>query len=656
MKIIVKFIEFVLVLVLLNGCSSKSSGVPTGGPESNAASSIAAYDKDGRIYVASTTLEGDVVYSTTSTPDNWSTWEPINSPPPGGFSTDTSPILLKTSSINKELRIYARGSDNNLYRAIKVESNPWSSWELLISDGNISGNVSITLTRGEPSLIPEEHIVYSSNGNCEYHRITDSSGHIKNTWQNCVESVIASDSIGEVGVVLRSENTMDFKIIKRTSPLVAQGSGSYAPNIQALTQWDISDIRTLSKISFSISSLVRFGNNYHVVFSNRELLDDVSMNYKYSLKHLWFVQANNSVGLSYDLFEREVREYLTTGISHPIPELILYRNKLLSLWSFNGNIGASRWDNADPAFKWIDYPIVGNGKFKPSIISYDRRSYISDYGSPQYGNDAYAIVSDTQQNGKSRLVVISKELMRYDINRELTLYDSHSDTLAEPCNPPESLEPTIISNIDTEKRAVLTEIGFNLWMFPDWMTRNIYSGFTDFMCNSPEGVWKDGQTPCQTQRLPVYIKAQGGMFNCRGAWINRDKPYFGVWEELGHYFGPSLGFGTAMVPSQSLANITGIPLSTLNEGRLIFSESLTACNTPSPRCTGFTGIGGNYDAGGVEHSFMYVIYYYLIDGDLLRSFIAEDLLIGNNLLQRKYNWIKNNIFRGIEYRDKGEPI
>ncbi len=35
---------------------------------------------------------------------------------------------------------------------------------------------------------------------------------------------------------------------------------------------------------------------------------------------------------------------------------------------------------------------------------------------------------------------------------------------------------------------------------------------------------------------------------------------------------------------------------------------------------------------------------------------GDDLSTGNDLLQRKYNWIKQNIFKGIEYRNDFEPV
>ncbi len=402
---------------------------------------------------------------------------------------------------------------------------------------------------------------------------------------------------------------------------------------------------------------MRFDDSYHVVFTNSKLLDDVSQSFSFRLKHAWFDSRLGDVQL------REVAKYQPIDDIHALPDLVLYRNKLLSTWKVvNGRILSARWDNADPALPWITYGRTGSGlgRHRPAIVSFNRRPFVSsgEMGSPQYGDDAYAIISGTRQNGKPEFIVISRALMRKDLAREVTLYNSRSDTLDPVCRgTSEPFGPEKITNLWSEERVVLSEIGFNLWVFPKWMIHSLYSDFTTWMCTSTDGQWQDGHTPCQTSRLPVYIKDTGGMFNCGGAWINRDKSYIGVWEEMGHYFTPALGFGTSIIPTQASADFTGISLPILTAGRQLFSEETGSCTgMPSPRCTGFTGYGGNYDNGGVEHSFMYTIFYYLTKGDELRQFIVADLATGSDLLQRKYNWIKENIFRGIEYRNNLEPI
>jgi hypothetical protein len=74
------------------------------------------------------------------------------------------------------------------------------------------------------------------------------------------------------------------------------------------------------------------------------------------------------------------------------------------------------------------------------------------------------------------------------------------------------------------------------------------------------------------------------------------------------------------------------------------------------RCRGFTGHAGNYDAGSRQHSFIYAAYYYFSDGDQLRLWAQQDLSVGDDLLKRKYDWIRQYIFRGVEFKRDNEPL
>jgi len=47
---------------------------------------------------------------------------------------------------------------------------------------------------------------------------------------------------------------------------------------------------------------------------------------------------------------------------------------------------------------------------------------------------------------------------------------------------------------------------------------------------------------------------------------------------------------------------------------------------------------------------------YFSDGDQLRQWIQEDLKAGDTLRQRKYNWIKQYIFRGVEFKKDNQLL
>ncbi len=116
-------------------------------------------------------------------------------------------------------------------------------------------------------------------------------------------------------------------------------------------------------------------------------------------------------------------------------------------------------------------------------------------------------------------------------------------------------------------------------------------------------------------------------------------------------------------PPTSIHEIrAGIPLSALTSAFTLFGTRVNAdcfggsgSNTcPSGRATGFTGEYSNYDVTSRQHSFIGAIRNYFTDGDQMRSWIQQDLQQSDTLLQSKYNWIKDYVFRGIEFKKDNE--
>jgi hypothetical protein len=102
-------------------------------------------------------------------------------------------------------------------------------------------------------------------------------------------------------------------------------------------------------------------------------------------------------------------------------------------------------------------------------------------------------------------------------------------------------------------------------------------------------------------------------------------------------------------PVEADAVRSHIPVSALQEAHSLFAERTGTCGGTVGRCSGFTGIANNYDSDGQEHSFIYLVYYYVSNGNQLREWVIQDAARGDTLLLRKYNWVKNYIFRGVEF-------
>jgi hypothetical protein len=159
----------------------------------------------------------------------------------------------------------------------------------------------------------------------------------------------------------------------------------------------------------------------------------------------------------------------------------------------------------------------------------------------------------------------------------------------------------------------------------------------------------------------------GNPFIDGGAWVFRgSEMQEDLLHELSHaVLDPVLGFiDSGSPPGAVHALRSGISEVDLRAGFQIFGEELFAgCNSnpPDPSCLagrarGFVNLSGqNYDRGSRQHSFIGAMRLYIHDGDLMRDHIADDDANGHDLLRRKYEWIRTNLFNGLEFKATFEP-
>lgn len=633
-----RVILILLLSSMITGCVV-NRWTSLNGPASTASPALSTH-VDGKIYAMTITAAGSAQYTSSALPGSWDAWQDIDSTQIAGFAVDTAPVLVRTTST---IFAYARGVDNNLYRATKVAGNQWSKWVPIINDQSILGRFSVAITQARgASNSYEQHVIYLTSSGCRYIRLINGNATLGKDWQGCVEAVIAGDNTGEIAIVGLFADEIRFQVAERSN------------------NWGFRAEQSLSQKGYVLSNLVRLNNSYHIIFANGKLLDDVSFDYRYRLLHFWFDASDEQLQI------REVASYTPKENVHALPALSGYRNKLIGVWVLpDGKVYSARWDNADPKFNWINYyrrSAGGEGKYMPALAAYDLRQYVPDSGADAYGDDLFAAIIANKEGGTLEFIIMSRAMMREDISKDYLILNSKSDGLVPECrSQSDPYGPDEVSNIWSDDRIVLTEIGFNLWMLPGWLAgKRVYANLTQHMC-TPGVPGFDKEIGCEKNRLPVIIKRSGGLFVCDGAWILRDNSYIKIWEETGHYLVLALGLEKGQYEFGDFATkLTGLPIAVIDEGRSLFSEGLGyqtgVCEPGGSRCPGFTGYGGNYDSGSLSHSFIYTMYYYLTKGDELRQFILDDYYQGNDLLYRKYNWIKENIFNGIEYRNELEPI
>lgn len=641
----------------------QSAWTPLPAITSNTTPAVSGHS-DGRVYTVAVAHSGLMAYTSTVAPGGWNVWQiigPAPAPfldPAFYFDPDTPPVLARDGNT---LYLFARGRNDNLYEAHKVGSNTWSSWHQLTTDGRVLGRLSVVLTRLAGTL--DVHVIHTSENSTVTYRRFDSSwnqGGLAQQWNNALEGVLATDGVNEVWAVIRTDDRR--LLIEKKSPPWTSAWQSVTGRLADGPQGEF----------FNISNAVYFGGAVHIAYAMKYLCDDVSGRYCHTLAH-----TRIRSGQADDGYVRFITDYTPQGSEHPQAELIVYRNKLVMAYKDpQGWVRYARWDNADPTTPWIGQEIVAwaSTHQRPALGVLNRRSFLSgnDYGTSNFGDDLFAVISDSRNNGLLWFINFSRAIFYRDIHPQLYVYTYNLNGGCPPQTDPSA--PTLVPDISQLGWPFFSELGYSFWMLPNWFAGSTGNRIfregprQDCLAGRTDGSGRFGFNPprCDTAKYVVIIKPGGGIYVCSGAWVNRGDDYLRIWEELGHPLSSMLGLkmdsGDPNTPTQAKADLTGIPLSALQQASSLFGQAVNNAQScqlgtaAAGRCRGFTGIAGNYDVGSEQHSFIYALYYYVSDGDQLRTWLNDDLANGVTLLRDKYTWIKQYIFRGVEFKRNNEPV
>jgi hypothetical protein len=628
---------------------------------------------DGQVYVVGVAFGGLVAYTSADSPGGWANWQIIGPQPtdtindPAFYADpDTPPVLLRDGNI---LYLFARGKDDNLYETSKNAGSAWAPWHQLTTDRRIMGRISVAITDTTPAspFAPVQaycHILYRSvNDTVEYRRffIGTSPWQESGTTEqvnNALEGTLGSDGKSQILAAVRTTNEK-LLILKKLHPWNA----SWKTVLSLTAEGPLGGYK-------DISNIVYLGGEFHLVYAVKYLAGDITPFYAYHLEHLHLSPGQNE---SFNFIASYDPQTLA-GEEHPKASLALYRNKLvLAYTDALGWVRAARWDNIDPARPWFGGDIVDPSRktsYRPALGWLDRRPFLfgADYGASNFGNDLFAALTEVGTNSL-HVVNYSRAILVQDVNSQFSSYDSHSDTLDPVCRAQnDPLAPTLISDIGLDGKPFFTELGFILWAMPDWMLGSYFKNAGTIGCQEGNLSGRfDPQPTCNETKYPAIIITQGRSGLCSGAWMHRADPYsWNIFHELMHAYQGGMGFTDDPQPAPGALNETrtGIPLSALTSGFTLFRTNLnsdcadnSATDTcPDTRAPGFTGYGNNYDASTRQHSFIGALYYYFYDGDQFRQWIKDDIGAGDTLLQQKYAWIKQYIFKGVEFRGENDPL
>ena len=619
------------------------------GPQTGVAPAVEGLESGttGTIYVVAITTAGQVRFTTTNTPTVFSAWATIGNT--FAAHPDTAPALVRDGN---QLHLAVRGADNNLYVSRTALGQPWSPWAQLTGDGSVHGDISFTLTRTATSAV-ETHVLYQgADSQLRYRRYAgDVQTGSEKTWTGVQQGSLGSDGADTVvAVILKNDRQGQVHGLRRPWASNWQHAFSISPNG---TDGGLHDI----------SNVEYFAESLHVAIAVKEQGDEFSSYYRHTVKHLQIQADNLSNNVIYD-----IAAYTPAGDRHALSSLVLYRNKLLAAFTMpDGHVRQARWDNTDEFRAWVSEATVDASRktdHRPDLGVFNMRAFHgsgnAEYGISNYGFDAIAVATE-RGAGRVNLVNFSRALFLREIDAQLKLY--HANGGAGGQGDVDS--PTLVDDLSQDGRPFVSELGYALWTLPGWLAKDTYGALAKVVCVERSNTSGRFEAPCDHAKYPVIIKESGDIGIASGIWHTQTDNYIRFWEELGHTTAGTMGLaddGQGGQPSQKNADLVpGIPLNTLREAYDLFGERTvnrpkTGGQAPDGRFRGFTGIANNYDANSRQHSFIYVVYYYVSDGDRLRGWIEDDLATGDDLLQRKYEWIRTNIYNGVEFRLNNAPL
>jgi hypothetical protein len=564
-------------------------------------------------------------------------WTSLGGAPPGGIAADVAPAIAQTPD-ETFLRMFVRGSNGALVAA--SGGGTWSGLSTVPGVTQlVAGRISAAL--GSTSV---SHVVNPGpTGMVSYWRITGAG-----------QSTTHVDRFPGLDGVVGSRGADHAVVVVRTP------SGLQIWSFAEWLGWTPALVATLAVGAIDdVSEVVYYGGKYHVVYA-RPLSGGSG-----EIVHV----ATNGTTTN-DAQSRQVGYYATAAapasvaiaVSHSrglsaTGALAVVHGHLVAAWrDATPGVQTARWDRSSSAAPWLREPTVGGTTAlvgRPVLAGAAMALPLNQAQPPGFGNDVFVAARGADQ--RVRFANLTRGMMRRDVAHYFELFDYPLNAL---CSIDSGQTATFLEDLAVHDRPFISELGALQWTLPAWFVDEVFLASGKAQCERGDRQIQATETgrPCGMEKQAVVIKPVGPLYVCPdGPYVNYDSSITGTWEEVGHTMSGAMGFhDSAVGPTSADALVTDISLPALQAGYALFGQSLGGCGD-LPRCPGFTRL---YDTTSRQHSFIYAMYAYMFSGTTLRAWIQQDLTRQpcNDLLARKYLWIRTNFFPGVEFDDRGEPL
>lgn len=583
----------------------------------------------GALLLVAVTRNGEVVFTRSSSlGSGWDPWAPVGGGGAFKADPDTPPRLV---TVGGSVYLLCRGADNNLHVCRHRSGAAWDAWRPVTVGGDVTGVFSAAVTTQGSARV---HVVHCAPGPRVDYLVLDSSWRAAAStvrWPDpAVDAQIASDGQAEVALTLRIPGDRMLVYAQTTSD----------------PGWRLVGKRTRC---LSLSNGVHFANAFHFAYVHDVMVGDMPVRTRRRLAHSRFrdhEDDDHNYAVIYDYTER-VRPQAT---------LATFRNKLVA--TFIGDALAVRsayWDTADPATPWINLGAISGGRTTnpPAVVAAGFRAGLADRRRPNYGDDLFAAVTGGTASGlwvvNLSRAFTGNRLADLDLGADWCTSYQGTGTMTQ-CDP--SLLPRPLPRVTD--LAVHSETGLGTMTYPDWLIRGGVRRTLDHVGrNRAYFTWVHGQV-FQNNSAAYY----GPEIN-----VNHLSSYLDWFHEMGHRLISSAGIWNSW-DSPSNPDLLGeiLPPAVTQAANTLFDTDTDAAGTclrgldAAGRCRGFGGQFDDDEIRGTQHALIYLMESYVRDGDLVRMRLFDDLRAGDDLLLRKYRWIRDHIFRGAEFRANSEPL
>jgi hypothetical protein len=538
-----------------------------------------------------------VRYSEATPASGWSVWRTAPGTAPVPFVADEAVAISGLA--------YAIGGDGRVYRVQLTDSG----WPLapVGTLTQVRSHLSVVTARyqGDPNVVWLGYVA------------TDGSVRMAATRDSTVLRTLTLS--GEDVVIV---------------PDAEAGSGTPTTAVLAVVR-QLGELRFYRVVDDSPPQLI----GTHAADATGRLSNVIALN---GALHLLYTTSSQLMHASVPLrgpFAVSTRLVHTWGSSAPPARSVLASvdTNLFTAWTEGSAVGMARWAPGGPLGTWVEdriegtTPIIGPLALVATPLDVE-------------------VVARTG-DGRVRVASAAAIMRRRQVERELDVFLTSATSGCG--SAPDVRDPTWLRAPSTGR--TVSALGAMLWRFPVGFTEPLLRELGVRTCTNGAVQPTTAGRACELAKTNVVFSQTTAAYTCAdGMYLRDTEAVLDSTQQLGRAVARALGIDNAgSTPTAWNAMISSIPLPALQEAHGLFTSTLPP-NCVASYCVGL--IGYPFEFLGPEESFSFALQMYTDNARDFRA-RAEAQRLGSpcsDVLWRKYEFIRNYVHHGAEFRGAGD--